>query len=245
MPVGRLRICQFPVVFLKNNNLSSYDRKLCLPCSPPYSNAPRNFSGLGKRRKSERVREIEQLYYRYIVGPEILPSLHERGAVHDGTGEGGEVSPPLAPWALPVTAPWARARQDARGVYHADHRPRRPTEARQPSLIASRVPGTHHAQDSRSRSPPCRERKRSPCSPPHEQRGEFKRFKCAMRHCSRWHRSVSARRRGIARGHPGSTRRYPRTARFCYACLIRHRGPGQGDIRATRDVTSRFAKERG
>jgi hypothetical protein len=58
-----------------------------------YTNAPRKFSGLGKRRKSERLRDIDQLCDRYIVGPGIPPSLHERGAVHEGTGEGGEVSP--------------------------------------------------------------------------------------------------------------------------------------------------------
>ncbi|KAA1003565.1 hypothetical protein FVF58_36590 [Paraburkholderia panacisoli] len=58
-----------------------------------YSNAPRNFSGLGKRKKNERLQEIEQLYDRYIVWPEVLPSLHQRGAAHTDTGEGGELSP--------------------------------------------------------------------------------------------------------------------------------------------------------
>ncbi|MGN6650842.1 hypothetical protein [Trinickia sp.] len=37
-----------------------------------YSNAPRNFNGLGKRRRAERLAEIEMLYDRHLVGPAIL-----------------------------------------------------------------------------------------------------------------------------------------------------------------------------
>ncbi|WP_240766605.1 hypothetical protein [Paraburkholderia flava] len=37
-----------------------------------YSDAPRNFSGLGKRKRAERLAQIEQLYDRHIVGPAIL-----------------------------------------------------------------------------------------------------------------------------------------------------------------------------
>ncbi len=37
-----------------------------------YTDAPRNFSGLGKRKRAERLAEIEQLYDRHIVGPAIL-----------------------------------------------------------------------------------------------------------------------------------------------------------------------------
>ncbi|RAR50057.1 hypothetical protein C7401_14349 [Paraburkholderia unamae] len=57
-----------------------------------YTNAPRNFAGLGKRKKHERRREIERLYDRYIVGPEVLPRIqtHPRKA---GPGEGAEISP--------------------------------------------------------------------------------------------------------------------------------------------------------
>ncbi|WP_322032682.1 hypothetical protein [Paraburkholderia sp. J76] len=58
-----------------------------------WTNAPRNFSGLGRRRRNERLREIDQLYDRYIVGPEVIPSLHERGSTHTDTREGGERSP--------------------------------------------------------------------------------------------------------------------------------------------------------
>ncbi len=58
-----------------------------------YSRAPRNFSGLGKRKKHERLREIEQLYDRYIVGPEGLSPLYQQRAQGTRTGEGGEISP--------------------------------------------------------------------------------------------------------------------------------------------------------
>ncbi|MEC4775164.1 hypothetical protein [Burkholderia cenocepacia] len=37
-----------------------------------YSNAPRHFPGLGKRKRTERLAEIEQLYDRHVVGPAIL-----------------------------------------------------------------------------------------------------------------------------------------------------------------------------
>ncbi|WP_253606754.1 hypothetical protein [Burkholderia multivorans] len=37
-----------------------------------YSNAPRQFPRLGKRKRAERLAEIEQLYDRHVVGPAIL-----------------------------------------------------------------------------------------------------------------------------------------------------------------------------
>ncbi|NKA33308.1 hypothetical protein GO300_01340 [Ralstonia solanacearum] len=37
-----------------------------------YTDAPRTFSGLGKRKRAERLAEIEHLYDRHIVGPAIL-----------------------------------------------------------------------------------------------------------------------------------------------------------------------------
>ncbi|MBP0714309.1 hypothetical protein ABXK61_13400 [Burkholderia sola] len=37
-----------------------------------YTDAARDFSGLGKRRRAERLEEIEQLYDRFIVGPALL-----------------------------------------------------------------------------------------------------------------------------------------------------------------------------
>ena len=35
----------------------------------PYSTAPRVFPGLGRRKREERLAQLEQLYDRYIVGP--------------------------------------------------------------------------------------------------------------------------------------------------------------------------------
>ncbi|WP_258181178.1 hypothetical protein [Burkholderia multivorans] len=37
-----------------------------------YSSPPRYFPGLGKRKRTERLAEIEQLYDRHMVGPAIL-----------------------------------------------------------------------------------------------------------------------------------------------------------------------------
>ncbi len=37
-----------------------------------YTDAPRQFSGLGKRKRAQRLAEIERLYDRYVVGPAIL-----------------------------------------------------------------------------------------------------------------------------------------------------------------------------
>ena len=54
-----------------------------------YSNALRDFSGLGKRRRAERLAEIEQLYDRYVVGPAVLDVEAARVAPADG--ESGEV----------------------------------------------------------------------------------------------------------------------------------------------------------
>ena len=45
-----------------------------------YSNASRHFSGLGKRKRTERLAEIEQLYDRHVVGPAILDA-HAAGSV--------------------------------------------------------------------------------------------------------------------------------------------------------------------
>jgi hypothetical protein len=37
-----------------------------------YSDAPRDFTGLGKRKRAERLAEIEELYDRYVIGPALL-----------------------------------------------------------------------------------------------------------------------------------------------------------------------------
>ncbi|WP_185641282.1 hypothetical protein [Burkholderia stagnalis] len=43
-----------------------------------YSDAPRSFSGLGQRKRTERMAEIEMLYDRHLVGPAILDSEGSR-----------------------------------------------------------------------------------------------------------------------------------------------------------------------
>ncbi len=54
-----------------------------------YTGASRDFSGLGKRRRTERLAEIEMLYDRYLVGPAVLDVEAARSAPADG--ENGEV----------------------------------------------------------------------------------------------------------------------------------------------------------
>ncbi|MGG1946861.1 hypothetical protein AB1286_18930 [Trinickia sp. NRRL B-1857] len=54
-----------------------------------YSGASRDPSGLGKRRRAERLAEIELLYDRYIVGPAVLDVEAARSMSTDG--ENGEV----------------------------------------------------------------------------------------------------------------------------------------------------------
>lgn len=41
-----------------------------------YSNAPRDFKGLGQRKRKERLAQIEHLYDRHIVGPAVLDWEH-------------------------------------------------------------------------------------------------------------------------------------------------------------------------
>ena len=41
----------------------------------PYSSAPKEFPGLGRRKREERLAQVEQLYDRYIIGPESLTEL--------------------------------------------------------------------------------------------------------------------------------------------------------------------------
>lgn len=50
-----------------------------------YSDAPRSFSGLGKRKRAERLAELEQLYDRHIVGPAILDMELSSGVPSYGT----------------------------------------------------------------------------------------------------------------------------------------------------------------
>ena len=54
-----------------------------------YSGASRDLSGLGKRRRAERLAAIEMLYDRYIVGPAVLDAEAARSTSIEG--ENGEV----------------------------------------------------------------------------------------------------------------------------------------------------------
>ncbi|WP_423392692.1 hypothetical protein [Burkholderia sp. LMG 21824] len=49
-----------------------------------YSSAPRHFPGLGKRKRTERLAEIEQLYDRHVVGPAILDAEAAETVPSDG-----------------------------------------------------------------------------------------------------------------------------------------------------------------
>lgn len=55
-----------------------------------YSDAPRNFSGLGKRRRTQRLAEIEMLYDRHLVGPAIL-DMQPAASAPAGDGSQREV----------------------------------------------------------------------------------------------------------------------------------------------------------
>ncbi|MDJ1167692.1 hypothetical protein QHI69_37880 (plasmid) [Burkholderia gladioli pv. gladioli] len=53
-----------------------------------YSDASRNLGGLGKRRRAERLAQIELLYDRHVVGPPVLDELrHEPSSGHDAHRE--------------------------------------------------------------------------------------------------------------------------------------------------------------
>ena len=45
----------------------------------PYSAAPKEFPGLGRRKREEKLAEVEQLYDRYIVGPTSLDGFNTTG----------------------------------------------------------------------------------------------------------------------------------------------------------------------
>ncbi|WP_321908098.1 hypothetical protein [Burkholderia cepacia] len=50
-----------------------------------YSDAPRSFSGLGQRKRAERMAEIDLLYDRHLVGPAILDAESANIAPLDGS----------------------------------------------------------------------------------------------------------------------------------------------------------------
>lgn len=70
----------------------SLDRKI-VQHEQPYTLAPRQFSGLGQRKRHEKLAEIEKLYDRYLVGPELLPADMGAGGHMSGPGDGYEVRP--------------------------------------------------------------------------------------------------------------------------------------------------------
>ena len=84
-----------------------------------YTNAPRNLSGLGRRKREERLAEIERLYDRHIVGPAIMDadavnSLPSDGDHHEVRGH----------WRRPLQNATARAEfiVAQAGVHRADAR---------------------------------------------------------------------------------------------------------------------------
>lgn len=58
-----------------------------------YSSAPRQLAGLGRRRREERLAQIESLYDRYIVGPESLSDMAEVSAPGERLDQGHELPP--------------------------------------------------------------------------------------------------------------------------------------------------------
>ena len=58
----------------------------------PYSSAPRVFAGLGRRKREERLAQLEQLYDRYIVGPATWAET-ELGTAGDELSAGHELPP--------------------------------------------------------------------------------------------------------------------------------------------------------
>ncbi|WP_321872234.1 hypothetical protein [Burkholderia ubonensis] len=50
-----------------------------------YTNAPRNFGGMGKRKRTERLAQIEMLYDRHVIGPAVLDASPVPSLPSDGT----------------------------------------------------------------------------------------------------------------------------------------------------------------
>ncbi|AJY38298.1 hypothetical protein I6G56_00955 (plasmid) [Burkholderia humptydooensis] len=50
-----------------------------------YTNAPRDFGGLGKRKRTERLAQIEMLYDRHVIGPAVLDAAPAASSPSDGT----------------------------------------------------------------------------------------------------------------------------------------------------------------
>lgn len=50
-----------------------------------YTNAPRNFGGLGRRKREERLAQIEMLYDRHVIGPAVLDATLAPSSPSDGS----------------------------------------------------------------------------------------------------------------------------------------------------------------
>ncbi|MBN3835903.1 hypothetical protein [Burkholderia sp. Ac-20344] len=50
-----------------------------------YTNAPRDFGGLGKRKRDERLAQIEMLYDRHVIGPAVLDASPPLSSPSDST----------------------------------------------------------------------------------------------------------------------------------------------------------------
>jgi len=59
----------------------------------PYSMAPRQLAGLGKRKRAQQLEAIGRLYDRYVLGPAVLP-----GAAGPSTGDDGAGHPLRTHW---------------------------------------------------------------------------------------------------------------------------------------------------
>ncbi len=49
-----------------------------------YTTAPREFGGLGKRKRTERLAQIEMLYDRHVIGPAVLDAAPAPSSPSDG-----------------------------------------------------------------------------------------------------------------------------------------------------------------
>jgi hypothetical protein len=57
----------------------------------PYTEAPKEFPGLGRKKLEARIAEIDKLYDRYLIGP--MTALDWAGEHADQLGAGGQLSP--------------------------------------------------------------------------------------------------------------------------------------------------------
>ena len=88
----------------------------------PYSSAPKEFPGFGRRKREAKLAEVEQLYDRYIVGPDTH-ARHGARRARRAPSEGARGAGALAAGPLQVPALWPPV-FDAQGdVHRADSGP--------------------------------------------------------------------------------------------------------------------------